>query len=146
MEKAKIDRINVLAAKAKTPEGLTEAEQRKIVTELYRTLAKSYITVRVKELSDKTGLYPIRLRFAQNTSRWGSCSSTGTLSFSVYLIATPPECIDHVIYHELTHLREMNHGKKFYELLEAMEPEHRQRQRELNENFSKWLRSFKPTS
>lgn len=128
------------------PEGLTVVQYRKIITELYRPLAKSYITARAEELSAKVGLKYKQLRFAQNTSRWGSRSTTGTISFSVYLIATPPEYIDHVILHELAHVKEMNHSEKFYKILDGWEPEHRARQKELTDNYGKWVRKFKVTS
>ena len=128
------------------PEGLTVDQYRKIVTELYRPLAKTYITARAEELSARVGLKYKQLRFAQNTSRWGSRSTTGTISFSVYLIATPPECIDHVILHELAHIKEMNHSEKFYKILDGWEPEHRARQKELKDNYGKWVRKFKITS
>ena len=128
------------------PKGLSADEYRKIITELYRPLAKSYITARAEVLSQKLGIPYKKLRFAQSTTRWGSRSSSGTVSFSVYLIATPPECIDHVIYHELAHTKEMNHSKKFYELLESFEPEHRERQAELHKVYGKYLHKFKPNS
>ena len=142
---------NVTTAELKTdcfilPEGLTVDEYRKIITELYRTAAKNYITVRAEELSKKVGISYKKLRFAASTSRWGSRSSSGTVSFSIYLIATPPECIDHVIYHEFAHTKEMNHSKKFYELLESFEPEHRERQAELHKVYGKYLHKFKPNS
>lgn len=128
------------------PEGLTVDEYRKIITELYRPLAKEYVTARAEELSQKVGVRYARLRFAQNTSRWGSRSTSGTISFSVYLIAASPECIDHVIYHELAHVREMNHGDRFYKILDEWEPEHRDRQKELKDTYGKWIRKFKITS
>ena len=128
------------------PEGLTSDEQRKVITELYRPLAKAYVTARAEELSRTVGVRYERLRFAQNTSRWGSRSTSGTVSFSVYLIATPPECIDHVIYHELAHIKEMNHSDKFYKILDEWEPLHREYQAELRNTYGKWIRKFKPTA
>ena len=125
------------------PEGLTVDQYRKIITELYRTAAKNYITVRAEELSKKVGISYKKLRFAASTSRWGSRSTSGTVSFSVYLIATPPECIDHVIYHEFAHTKEMNHSDKFYKVLASFEPEHRERQAELHKVYGKYLHKFK---
>lgn len=109
-------------------------------------MAKTYITQRAEELSAAVGIKYKRLRFAQSTSRWGSRSSSGTVSFSVYLIGVSPECIDHVIYHELAHVKEMNHSENFYKVLEAWEPDHRERQKELKDTYGKWLRKFKPNA
>jgi predicted metal-dependent hydrolase len=51
------------------------------------------------------------------TTRWGSCSSNGTLSFSWRLILAPPKVLDYVAAHEVAHLLEMNHGPAFWELV-----------------------------
>jgi predicted metal-dependent hydrolase len=51
------------------------------------------------------------------TSRWGSCSSTGVLSFSWRLILTPPFVLDYLAAHEVAHLVEMNHSRRFWRLL-----------------------------
>jgi len=50
--------------------------------------------------------------------QWGSCSSLGRVSLNWNLVKAPMECIDYVITHELCHLREHNHSKKFYALLD----------------------------
>ena len=58
-----------------------------------------------------------QLTVRDTTTRWGSCSSNGTLSFSWRLILAPPKVLDYVAAHEVAHLREMNHGPAFWELV-----------------------------
>ena len=128
------------------PDGLCADDYRKIITELYRPLTKAYVSRRLPEISAEVGISYQKLRIAATVSRWGSCSSRGTLSFSVYLIAAPEKCIDHVIRHELAHRKEMNHSGKFYEVLAAMEPDHRELKAELSGNYGKWMRKMKLTS
>lgn len=65
-------------------------------------------------------LPPLRLRAMR--SRWGSCSAQGTLTLNTHLIKAPRRCIDYVLCHELAHLREMNHGPRFYALLNQIMP------------------------
>ncbi|MHA1546021.1 MAG: M48 family metallopeptidase, partial [Alphaproteobacteria bacterium] len=60
------------------------------------------------------GVRPARITIRDQRSRWGSCSSAGTLSFSWRLILAPPEILDYVAAHEVAHLREMNHGPNFW--------------------------------
>lgn len=63
------------------------------------------------------GLKVGRITVRDQTSRWGSCSSTGNLSYSWRLIMAPPAILDYVAAHEVAHLQEMNHGPKFWALV-----------------------------
>lgn len=54
--------------------------------------------------------------------QWGSCSPSGMLSLNPHLVKAPMQCVDYVLLHELCHLKEHNHSKHFYELLEAHMP------------------------
>lgn len=65
------------------------------------------------------------------TTRWGSCSRLKNLNFNYKIIYLPPEIQDYLIVHELCHLAEMNHGKKFWNLVAQTIPHHSQRRREL---------------
>jgi hypothetical protein len=53
---------------------------------------------------------------------WGNCSSKGVIKLNTHMVKAPVVIIDSVIAHELCHLEEMNHGKRFYELLESLNP------------------------
>lgn len=68
-------------------------------------------------------LPPVQLRPMK--LQWGSCSPAGRLSLNPLLVRAPWECIDYVLLHELCHLREHNHSRKFYRLLDAHMPEWR---------------------
>jgi predicted metal-dependent hydrolase len=67
-----------------------------------------------------------RVRIADQRTRWGSCSPGGTLSFSWRLALAPPQVLDYVVVHELCHLREANHGPRFWALVERLRPGYRE--------------------
>jgi predicted metal-dependent hydrolase len=78
------------------------------------------------EESPALGVDPRRIRIADQRTRWGSCSAKGTLSFSWRLALAPWEVLDYVVVHELCHLRELNHGARFWALLESVRPRYRE--------------------
>jgi predicted metal-dependent hydrolase len=65
---------------------------------------------------------PKRTHIRDQATRWGSCSTSGTLSFSWRLIFAPPFVLDYVAAHEVAHLREMNHGPRFWRLVREAAP------------------------
>jgi predicted metal-dependent hydrolase len=67
-------------------------------------------------------LAPKRIAVRDQSSRWGSCSTTGVLSFSWRLILAPPFILDYVAAHEVAHLAEMNHGPRFWALVKRTVP------------------------
>ena len=72
-----------------------------------------------------------KVKVTSAKTRWGSCSSTKTISFSWRLIKLRKELVDFVIYHELSHLYVMNHSKDFYNLLGQYCPNYRMLDKEL---------------
>ena len=97
----------------------------------YRRALRRYIEPRLREFAAQAGLTFDRLRISGAETRWGSCSTSGTISFSWKLAQCPAPLIDYVIWHELTHLEEMNHSPRFWRKLEAHLPGARQRRAEL---------------
>ncbi len=103
--------------------------QHSIRTLLSRIVAKDQlpsITRRVHELNAlyfKQTILSVRLK--NNRSNWGSCSRTGNINLSTRLLFAPPEVQDYVIIHELAHLLEFNHSKRFWQLVAAADPEYK---------------------
>ena len=78
------------------------------------------------------GLEYKEIKYRKMRRRWGSCSSKKVLTFNSYLIKASHEQIDYVIIHELAHLKEMNHSKHFYALIEKIMPNYKEVQRAMN--------------
>lgn len=87
-----------------------------------KKIFKSKIQALVKNYADQLGVHYTKLVVKDTKSRWGSCSSSGTISLSWRLILAPKPVLDYVIIHELCHLKEMNHSAKFWLLVRNMMP------------------------
>lgn len=72
-----------------------------------------------------------RLFIKAHKRKWGSCSRRKNLNFNYRLLFLPQELADYIIVHELCHLREMNHSRKFWGLVEKTLPDWRERQKQL---------------
>jgi predicted metal-dependent hydrolase len=83
----------------------------------YRTEAAKVISERIDKLSSKIGIGYKRIVIRGQKTRWGSCSRKRNLNFNWKLLMAPEPVIDYVIIHELTHLKEMNHSKRFWKLV-----------------------------
>jgi predicted metal-dependent hydrolase len=79
--------------------------------------ARVVILTRVQYWSQIMGLSYNRLSIRHTTTRWGSCSSKRNLNFSYKLMFLEPELMDYIIIHELAHLVEMNHSKRFWNIV-----------------------------
>ncbi len=85
----------------------------------YKSKSKNYFKKRLQLLADKISWIEETPSFKliSMKKQWGSCSPNGKIHLNPWLIRAPVDCIDYVIIHELCHLRERNHSKKYYELL-----------------------------
>jgi predicted metal-dependent hydrolase len=94
-----------------------------IFTAWYKAQARQVIAPRVALFATQYG-YPVaRLRIGSARTRWGSCSSRGTLSFTWKLVMAPVPVIDYVILHELAHLEHPNHSRAFWERVAQLDPQ-----------------------
>ena len=100
-------------------------EVRSILEKYLRRLARQDLTERTALWADRVGLFPRKIIVGERTSRWGSCSARGTISYCYRLVMAPPEAIDAVVAHELCHLAHLNHSRRFYSLLDKVCPDHR---------------------
>lgn len=84
--------------------------------------ARAELTARANRHAANLGVAPKRIAVRDQTSRWGSCSSSGVLSFSWRVILAPPLVLDYLAAHEVAHLKEMNHSPAFWSLVRRTMP------------------------
>lgn len=84
--------------------------------------ARADIAVLVERHSATVGRKARAVRYKDTVSRWGSCTADGTLSFSWRIMMAPRPVIDYLVAHEVAHLREMNHGPRFWALCRELCP------------------------
>lgn len=108
--------------------------QRQYMEKRYREAAKEYISKRVDYYIPLTGGSYERITIRDQKTRWGSCSSQGTLSFNWRLMLAPPAVLDYVVVHELCHLTYMNHSREFWQAVERVMPDYKEYRRWLKEH------------
>lgn len=82
--------------------------------------AKSDLDAASRRAAEKIGVRIKRVSVRDQSSRWGSCSTTGVLSYSWRLILAPPFVLDYLAAHEVAHLVEMNHSARFWRLVDRI--------------------------
>lgn len=90
----------------------------------YREQTHRVISERLPQLCAMTGLSYNRFLIKRQRSRWGSCSKKRNLNFNLLLAAAPAEVIDYVIIHELAHTVELNHSKRFWQVVQQADPKY----------------------
>lgn len=93
---------------------------RSAIVRAMKKAAEAYLPPLLDTWAERFGLTYRKVRITGARSRWGSCSAARSISLSCYLMLLPARLMDYVILHELAHTREMNHGPRFWELMDAM--------------------------
>ena len=119
------------------PQVVSEADARRAAREL--------VTMLVEDEAAELGVRWARIEIRDQRTRWGSCSTRGNLSFNWRLVLAPFEVLDYVVVHELCHLREPNHSRRFWKLVESRRPDWRMHRDWLHEHGPELL-AFRPAA
>lgn len=120
-----------------TPGGNSAEKLRK----LYRAMAKDILKDKLSEAAMVNGIYYSGMKVSNAGTRWGSCSWKKNINLNWRLLLLPEYLAEHVIMHELAHIREMNHSRAFYAELAKLEPGWQTAERQLRQyslNIDNW--------
>ena len=121
-----VDRVEQRAAQAGP--AFTGAELKAMAEE-----AKRFLPGLIDTYAPRLGVHPTRVTVRNQRTRWGSCSSKGSLNFNCLLALAPEPVRRYVVIHELCHLKEMNHSPAFWKLVASEMPDY--------QNARKWLKT-----
>ncbi|HBP24842.1 MAG TPA: metal-dependent hydrolase [Oribacterium sp.] len=124
-----VEQVQSARKSAENVQPLTMEELRKLTAQAAR-----YIPTRVAVYAAQLQVSYGRITIRHQRTRWGSCSMKGNLNFNCLLMEAPPEVLDYVVVHELCHRLEMNHGPRFWALVEQVLPGYREQKTWLREH------------
>lgn len=106
-----------------TTGGKRKSDSLRAIDRWYRREARDRIESVTAAEADRLGLHPKKISIRDQKTRWGSCSTSGTLSFNWRLVIGPVHALRYVVIHELVHIRHHNHSRKFWNALTEALPE-----------------------
>lgn len=109
-------------------------EARRLFIQWYKQEAKDKLAGRINYYCNRLKLYPKGFRITSAKCRWGSCSGDNRLSITWRIMMAPLSVIDYVLIHELVHIREKNHSKRFWSYLETIVPDYKKHRLWLREH------------
>jgi predicted metal-dependent hydrolase len=116
------------------PVEVREPRGRRALSRWYDALLGEEAARVVEVLGRPRGLVPHAVRFSQPRTRWGSCAADGIVRLNRRLVGAPAPVFRYVVIHEIAHLRHRDHSRRFWELVEEMEPAWRDPRRWLKEH------------
>ena len=114
------------------PNRSTIEKREKILNEFYRKELQYAIPSALSKCSKKVGRHPKEVK-VRKMKNWGNCKQNGVITLNLNLAKKKPICLEYVLTHELCHLIEFNHGKKFKKLMDQFCPNWKKIKKELNE-------------
>lgn len=130
-----IKKIELSSTNLLVPENLEKKELLLKIEKWYIKMAKLILGERLEYFANLMQLDYNTLSISNSKNRWGSCDINGNIKLNYRVIMLPHKLIDYIIIHELAHLIEMNHSKKFYNIIECIMPDYSTYRKQLKDYF-----------
>jgi len=112
---------------------------KQVLENFYRDRARDYLTERTDHFAEQMNVEYEKLELRNQRTRWGSCSTGGTISLNWRLIMAPADVVDYLVVHELSHLIEQSHDREFWKLVGQHIPDYKQHADWLDKNSTKLI-------
>ena len=132
-ENVKTISANLDTCEIVVPANIPDNDVEKRLKTWYKKIAKDILSKRTMEYSSKIKIYPSKIKLSSSKNRWGSCTNHNVISFNTKVVMLPTQLIDYIIVHELCHIVEFNHSKKFWELVNVFLSNVKERRTKLKE-------------
>lgn len=116
-----------------------QSSVKQVLENFYRRRAREYFTDCADDYAAQMGVKYEKIELRNQRTRWGSCSTDGTLSLNWRLVMAPPEVVEYIIVHELTHLIEQSHNREFWSLVREHDPDYKTHAQWLERNSTKLI-------
>ena len=133
LQKHEVDEASIRLRKS----AVEQSSVKKVLENFYRSRAREYLTDRTDHYTERMGVEYEKLELRNQRTRWGSCSTGGTISLNWRLIMAPPDIVDYLVVHELAHLTEQHHGREFWQLVYEYVPDYKKKAEWLDQNSAK---------
>lgn len=111
-----------------TPEVNNEQVIKSLMEAYWRKEAKKLFTELTELYCKKLDCQYEKITIRKQKTRWGSCSNKGNISYNIKLMGAPPQVIEYIVLHEVTHLLHFNHSNSFWRTIEEVMPEYKKHQ------------------
>ena len=135
-------RLRIENGTAYIPAEWERSQTVKAMASAYKRQAEQFLEERLSRLASACGFVYEKFMTTNARTKWGSCSSDGTVRLNWRLILLPDGLIDYVIVHELCHTKQMNHSREFWDLVSKFIPDVKQRRKTLK-SYSPLIETFR---
>lgn len=112
---------------------------KQVLQNFYRSRARQHFADRADQYASQMGVEYEQIEVRNQRTKWGSCSTSGTLGLNWRLMMASPEVIDYIVVHELAHLRESNHTQAFWDIVAEYIPDYPEHAEWLDQNSTQLI-------
>jgi predicted metal-dependent hydrolase len=112
---------------------------KQVLQNFYRSRARQHFADRADQYASRMGVEYEQIEVRNQRTKWGSCSTSGTLGLNWRLMMASPEVIDYIVVHELAHLRESNHTQAFWDFVAEYDPDYVEHAKWLDQNSTQLI-------